>query len=107
MEEVSGKNLDAFFKQWAYTAGHPILEVKGTPSGNAYTLLIRQIQPDGPFQFPLTVRFMLNNGETLVKTMEVTEKSTQLKFDTVIPVVSVILDPNCDLLFEVKASNLN
>jgi aminopeptidase N len=106
MEEVSGKNLDDFFKQWAYTAGHPILEVKGTPSGNAYTLLIRQIQPEAPFHFPLTVKFVLNNGETLVKTMELTEKSTQLKFETVIPVVSVILDPNVDLLFEVKSSNL-
>ena len=106
MEEVSGKKLDDFFKQWVYTAGHPILEVKGTPSRNVYSLLIRQIQPDAPFHFQLTVKFALNNGETLVKTMEVTEKSTQLKFDTVIPVVSVILDPNCDLLFEVKASNL-
>ncbi len=106
MEEVSGQNLTAFFTQWANTAGHPILEVKGTPSGNAYTLLIRQIQPEAPFHFPLTVKFVLNNGETLVKTMELTEKSTQLKFDTVIPVVSVILDPNVDLLFEVKSSNL-
>ena len=106
MEGVSGQHLDAFFKQWAYTAGHPILEVKGTPSGNAYTLLIRQIQPEAPFHFPLTVKFVLNNGETLVKTIEVTEKSAQFKFDTTSPVESVLLDPNCDLLYELRAGNL-
>lgn len=106
MEEVSGQQLDVFFKQWAYTAGHPILEVKGTPSGNAYSLLIRQIQPEAPFHFPMTIKFVLNNGETLAKTIEITDKSSTLKLETVIPVVSVILDPNVDLLFEVKSSNL-
>jgi hypothetical protein len=54
----------------------------------------------------LTVRFVLNNGETILKTIEVTEKTTQFNFDTIFPVVSVLLDPDCDLLFEVKASNL-
>jgi aminopeptidase N len=106
MEGVSGQKLDDFFKQWVYSAGHPILEVKGTPSGKSYTLTIRQIQAEGPFHFPLRVRFSLNNGETILKTIEVTEKTTQFNFDTIFPVVSVLLDPDCDLLFEVKASNL-
>ena len=107
MEEVSGQNLTAFYTQWANTAGHPILEVKGSPSGNAYTLLIRQIQPEAPFQFPLTVKLLLKNGRTVEKKIEVTEKNSQFNFDTTSPVESVRLDPNCDLLFELRASNLN
>ena len=106
MEEVTGKNLDDFFKQWAYTAGHPILEVKGTPNGLVYALIVRQIQAEGAFQFPLTVKLLLKNGQTVEKTIEVTEKNSQFKFDTTSPVDSVLLDPNFDLLFEVKASNL-
>jgi aminopeptidase N len=106
MEEVSGQDLDAFFKQWAYTAGHPILEVKGTPNGLAYALIVRQIQAEGAFQFPLTVKLLLKNGQTIEKTIEVTEKSNQFKFDTKSPVESVLFDPNCDLLFELRASDL-
>ncbi len=106
MEELSGQQLDAFFKQWAYTAGHPILEVKGTPNGLSYVLLIRQIQREAPFHFPLTLKLLLKNGQSVEKTIEVTEKNAQFKFEMTSPVESVCLDPNCDLLFEVKASNL-
>ncbi len=106
MEEVSGQKLDDYFKQWIYAGGHPILDVKGTPNGKSYALVVRQIQTESPFQFPLTVKFVLDHGQTIEKSIEVTEKSVQLKIDTMNPVVSVVLDPYCDLLYELKSSNL-
>lgn len=57
LEEISGKDLNWFFKQWYEGAGHPIVKYTHTydPVQKKINLTIEQIQAGSPFQFPLTV----------------------------------------------------
>jgi aminopeptidase N len=103
MAAVSGQNLDAFFQQWVFTAGLPVLDIEGKQNGANYTITLRQIQKGCTFQFPILVKLVLKNGKSIEKVMEVTEKSTQITLEIPSPVQSVLLDPNCDLLFELKS----
>lgn len=103
MAATSGQNLDAFFQQWVYTAGLPVLDIEGKQNGSSYTITLRQVQKGSTFQFPILVKLELKNGKSIEKVMEVTEKTSQLTFEITSPVQSVLLDPNCDLLFEVKS----
>jgi aminopeptidase N len=103
MAATSGQNLDAFFQQWVYTSGLPVLDFEGKQNGSNYTLTLRQVQKGSAFQFPILVIMELKNGKSIEKVIEVTEKSTQITLETPSPVQSLLLDPNCDLLFELKS----
>lgn len=52
LEEISGENLESFFKQWVYGTGHPELEI--TFDQNANTIKVIQTQ-DRLFDFNLEV----------------------------------------------------
>jgi aminopeptidase N len=106
MAASSGQNLDAFFQQWVYTAGLPALDVEGKQNGSNYTITLRQVQKGSAFQFPILVKLVLKNGKSIEKVLEVTEKTTQLTMEIPSPVQSVLLDPNCDLLFDLKSKNM-
>lgn len=103
MAATSGQNLDAFFQQWVYTAGLPALDVEGKQNGSNYTITLRQVQKGNTFQFPILVKLVLKNGQSIEKVMDVTEKTTQITLETLSPVQSLLLDPNCDVLFELKS----
>ncbi len=57
MEEVSGVDLNQFFKQWLYSSGHPVLSVQGKATKKNIRLEIQQTQFESVFIFPLTVEF--------------------------------------------------
>jgi aminopeptidase N len=103
MATASGQNLDAFFQQWVYTAGLPALDVEGKQNGSNYTITLRQVQKGNTFQFPILVKLVLKNGQSIEKVMDVTEKTTQITLETLSPVQSLLLDPNCAVLFELKS----
>lgn len=56
MEEASGKDLKLFFKQWLYTAGHPVLKVSQSydAASKKMTVIVTQQQAT-LFSFPLDV----------------------------------------------------
>ncbi len=56
-EDVSGKNLDWFFNQWYYGAGHPNLDITYDydPSTKQAKVYVKQLQSAQVFKFPVWV----------------------------------------------------
>ena len=104
MEEASDEDLEAFFQQWLYQPGQPILE--GTWSYNAEEglvhIIINQVQEGPLFNFPLEVALQDATGSSSVSQLDVNEKSTSFKLPSPGPVSAVRLDPNTTLLFGVE-----
>ena len=57
MEDACGCELDAFFQQWIHTPGQPRLQGswRYDPEAGQVVVELQQIQPGGPFQFPIEV----------------------------------------------------
>jgi aminopeptidase N len=102
LEEVSGQDLKAFFKQWLFTAGHPQLDIawKYEEGKKEVTITVTQRQ-NQVFQFPLEIRLTGKDDQPiLTKTISVTGKQTTAVFPAGIPVEKLIADPSLKLLFE-------
>jgi aminopeptidase N len=57
LEEVSGRDLNWFFDQWYYSAGHPELNISynwDTATGTE-SVYVRQTQTTGPFTMPVAI----------------------------------------------------
>ena len=100
-EETSGQELDPFFNQWIFQAGHPQLDVKA--DGKIAKLQLTQTQP-GQFNFPLEVRFNYTDGSSETKRFEITEREQTLTGDTSKKLLNFQLDPDTKLLFEAKVA---
>jgi aminopeptidase N len=98
MEQASGVDLKQFFKQWLYTAGHPVLQIEKVydkPS-KTLTLTITQKQEE-LYEFPL--EFVLDGraGIMKIKDREVTVKLSASSDE-------LVFDPNVNLLATIKVS---
>ena len=73
VEEVSGTDLDWFFEQWVYKAGHPNLHVTTdwVESSNHLKVTIIQQQVidslTGVFRFPLDVECTMSSGSAITR----------------------------------------
>ena len=112
MEEVSGKNLDWFFKQWVYGSSYPKLNVKQVydPRSKQLDLTVTQTQsgdkstPEA-FRLPMEIEITTANGTRSEKieikkraetfTFKVDNAPTSLVFDKdgKIPLKTVKLQP--------------
>ena len=104
MEQASGENLEAFFRQWLYQGGNPHLEGwwRYDPTAQAVSIEINQTQTNvGPFDLPLEVGIYMGDSErpTAIHTVQVTSGFHRF----VIPVdgepEDVRLDPDTWALF--------
>lgn len=112
MEEVSRKNLDSFFKQWIYSAGHPKLEIEPVYNlqDNTLRLEISQTQKGGNipdvFKFPFEIFVQTGSGEVVEKAL--IERRTQIvsiKLDS--PPLTILLDKNANMpLFQAKIKKI-
>ncbi|GAB5418688.1 MAG: M1 family metallopeptidase [Crocinitomicaceae bacterium] len=100
MEEVSDKNLDAFFKQWLYTSGHPILLIESDIKKKTAEISITQTQEGTSFQFDLEIEVIYNNGESEIISIPVTDKKTTHTFEAASKITGYRFDPHVKLLFE-------
>lgn len=102
MEDVSGKNLDAFFRQWLYQAGHP--EISGKwhfdRRAGAVVIEVTQVQNGDLFQFPLDIGWTGKEGKMELITVEVTAKSQKFTIPVKTMPDNLVLDPETWLLFE-------
>lgn len=101
MEHASGKDLGPFFQQWLFRGGHPVLDVSWQQKKSAQhvTLEVVQGQPE-PREFPLTVRFMLADGSPWDQKLSIRKARQSFELKPPARVTSVVLDPDCNLLFE-------
>jgi aminopeptidase N len=98
MEDVSGKNLSKFFKQWLYIPGHPLLKIWHEDGKNKGTIVVNIEQKQSTlFEFNLELLIKDTSGERIVKALvkdKVTKITVSASSDAVISP-----DPNVNLLF--------
>ena len=98
-EELSGKKLNAFFKQWLYTPGHPKLSYSFTQADKRVMIIITQKQKKA-FKFPLDILLTFESGGSETMTINVKKKKGSYPIDITIPIKSIELDPDVRLLWE-------
>ena len=126
-EDVYREDLQQFFKQWLYTAGHPELEIQFSlieeknNEGNQIIKIkikIKQIQKEGfEFNFPLEVRIVCskkNDDEDKIiidsiENIQINKKETDYTFeqeildDTTTIIKWISIDPHLKILKEIKS----
>jgi aminopeptidase N len=98
-QEVSGKDLTVFFRQWLFTGGLPELNMtwKYNDKQKAVVLTVNQ-QQAVPFQFPLELAIETATGIT-TKPVTITNKQTVVTIPVAQKPRALIADPNTCLLF--------
>lgn len=105
-EEVTHQNLEMFFYQWLFTAGQPQLNVEWSYDATKKSVIIKveQLQ-NNLFEFPLQMEF-LDAHESNVQTIEIKDKITAKEIPVKNKPEKIILDPNVNLLFDGKVSEV-
>jgi aminopeptidase N len=102
-EEVSGRELDEFFAQWAYAPGHPRLRVAWSWDAGARQVVVTldQVQPEAwpTFRMPIELEFLTPQGPTRARG-ELAERQTVLRLPLPSPPSAVTVDPDGWLLKE-------
>ncbi|MEZ4387891.1 MAG: M1 family aminopeptidase [Candidatus Krumholzibacteriia bacterium] len=98
MEEVSGRDLTAFFQQWIYGEGYPRYRFAYTltpqPGSTRIDLRIEQLQTAGPFVMPVRLRLYLSDGSQQDLVVENTRRDQYFILDGPAGVVAAFLDPD-------------
>lgn len=98
VNNTSGKDYTAFFRQWLRTTGHPDLEIAWGKAGkNGVVLTITQ-QQRVLFDTEVAILFKGKKSE-IVKTVSFKERVTQIELPIGFKVKEVILDPEVALFF--------
>lgn len=108
MENASGKNLGAMFQQWLYKAGHPVIEAvwKYDEAGKVLKLEIKQLQKEGPFQFPLEIGvFSADSDIPEIHSVYISRETQAAEVKMSQKPSKIALDPNVNLLFDGKVKN--
>ena len=101
MAQVSGENLDVFFKQWLEKTGQPKIKTTWIHGGSKLRIIVEQLQ-ENTFQFPLELELVYSDGTSEIKTIEVTTKKEPFVVITKdLDVKEINYDPNVNLLFEI------
>ncbi len=101
MEQTSGQNLQQFFKQWLFTAGHPQLAInwKYDAVKGAVSIQVDQKQ-NTLYDFQLEISIGGQKHNLLIK-----DKTTTIEFATPANPASVIPDPDVNLLASFTVTN--
>ncbi len=102
MESNSGKDLDLFFDQWLFKAGHP--QLSGSWSYDAKTkeliISVNQDQKGQLFKTALDIGWKYGQGEPVVQTVQLASKNHTFRLPASAKPIDLTLDPNTWLLFE-------
>lgn len=108
MEEASSRDLDIFFNQWLFRAGHPILDGSWAYDAKTKTinLTINQVQKGQPFDFPLEVEIYIENQlHSKIERVRIDKTTNKFSISIGAKPLKIGLDPNTNLLFEGKLKN--
>ena len=100
LEKASGKNLQAFFRQWLYTPGQPRLKTEWQydEKKKRVNVTITQIQSI-LFHFPLKVK-VVGADRSVVQSVTIIDKETHLSWPAGFKPAALVPDPEVELLFE-------
>ncbi|HKP70850.1 MAG TPA: M1 family metallopeptidase [Pyrinomonadaceae bacterium] len=100
MEETSGKNLDWFFAQWVYMAGHPKLNVTNVWNESSKTLrmTVTQVQKadkitPAVFRIPVKVEFT-SGGEKKTEDLAIAKRTEVFAFKLPAKPTHIRIDPD-------------
>jgi aminopeptidase N len=84
MEEISGKDLNWFFNQWYYGAGHPVLDItyEWSAANHQEKVFISQLQDGQVFRLPVAVD-VYADGKRTRKQVWLTQKTDTLTFNLI------------------------
>jgi aminopeptidase N len=99
-EEVSGKKLESFFKQWLYTPGNPQLSVnwKYLTKEKKLSVTVTQLQKT-TFNFPLEIKLNFTTVKSKLQTLNISKQTETFVFPIAEKITKIELDPNTNLLF--------
>jgi aminopeptidase N len=99
-EQISGLELTAFFNQWLRRPGIPQLSVRlGVKKKNIAGLII-QLQNYEVYEIPLQLKINFTDGTSIIETIGISDKVTQINKTYSKKISSFVIDPNVELLFE-------
>jgi aminopeptidase N len=100
MEEVSGKPLEGFFRQWAYTPGQPLIQGSWSYANGVLTVRLEQAQAAGiVFDTPLDIGIVTDRAAApRVETVPLGQRAQTFTFPVDKGPLDVVLDPNTWLL---------
>ena len=100
VEDVSGRDLEAFFEQWTRRAGHPVLQIDWSHRTETESCVVevRQIQEAPPFRVPLDIQVEGADAES--RTVELRGRQTTSELPCPTPPAQLRIDPNVRLLGE-------
>jgi aminopeptidase N len=103
LEKTSGVELEQFFDDWLYSAGHPVIALSSGFNNGRLNMELIQVQPHKmAFSFPLDIRFVLSDGTVQDHTFDIIFRRHEFLLDFPSEPVEIILDPETRLLFEKK-----
>jgi aminopeptidase N len=105
-EAVSGKDLDAFFKQWVETAGNPHLRLTWTSQpgngGSQVTVQVCQLQEGIIYSAPLMVRFIQSVGAFDQEVIQMDQRQENLTLHLPYDPTGLKADPEQLLLADIQ-----
>lgn len=107
VEDISGQDLDWFFKQWIYQPGLPKYEYHWSydESVHQVEVTIKQVQTDATrFDMPLDIGIVLEAGsDPMMRTIRVSQVTNRFSFSVPREPLEVILDPHTWVLMEMDS----
>ncbi len=108
MEKTSGQDLNTFFKQWLFTAGHPVLDGSWAYDTKKKTLnlIINQTQSGQPFDFALELGIYTDGiFPPTIHKLKINKATDNFSIPVATKPTRIELDPNTKLLFDGKLRN--
>ncbi|ANE50570.1 M1 family metallopeptidase [Flavisolibacter tropicus] len=106
VEETTGAKLDTFFRQWLYQPGVPKLDVRWRQQPNKAIELNVLQQSKVLYQLPLEIGIVYKDGSKEVQRVNISKAAESFQVPVKDMPAKVILDPNTNLLFDGKISEL-
>jgi aminopeptidase N len=106
-EEISGKNLEPFFRQWLYQPGLPDLSIVWSYQERAKELRLTVTQQQEPvFVFPLEMTIKSVSGQTETISVNVDSRQISRTFPVKEKPLEITADPHTRLLFRGRIRSL-
>ena len=102
MEEVSGKPLQAFFRQWVYTPGQPVIKGSWTYAAGVLTVELHQAQAtDTVYATAIDIGIVTDRGAApKVEVVQLVQRDQTFTISLDKEPLDVVLDPNTWLLMQ-------